>query len=123
LRWWGANTAAKSELRLERSIVPDLSVDAGKASSLSKWLPKNNAYYAALFTHPATQVTYNNFFGPESGSFTLQSNNGTTIVLSADDFGNTLPQTHYYLYLLYVYYDGSGNQCYANGPIGDFTTQ
>jgi hypothetical protein len=94
-----------------------------KASSLSKWLPKNNAYYAALFTHQATQVTYNNFFGPESGSFTLQSNNGTTIVLSADDFGNTLPQTHYYLYLLYVYYDGSGNQCYANGPIGDFTTQ
>jgi hypothetical protein len=109
--------------------VPDnLQVQVSdQASSLLTWLPNNgNYYYADLLTYTTPVVTESNFNGPQSSGFTLASNNGTTIQLQSGPFNQgtpVAPQTHYYVYLEYAYEDGTGNQCYAHGSIGDFTTQ
>ncbi len=109
--------------------VPDSSEIevADAANSLQTWLPASgNFYYAYLFTHPATQVDESNFNGPQSTGFTQYGPMTNLIELNSGPFytgGPIMPHTHYYVYLEYSYQDGSGNQCYANGPIGDFTTQ
>jgi hypothetical protein len=111
--------------------VPYIEVQ-DNANAYYTWLPGNgNYYYADLFTHPATQVTESNFHGPQSSGFTLVSTSygtiyGTnTMLLSSGGFGGgaIAPHTQYFVYLEYYYGDGSGNSCYANGPIGSFTTQ
>lgn len=100
-------------------------VDA--AGSYPVWLPASgNYYYADLFTHPATGVTESNFHGPQSTGFQVDPTTATRITLNSGSFtagGQIVAHTHYYVYLEYSYQDGSSNQCYANGPIGDFTTQ
>jgi hypothetical protein len=102
-------------------------VVSDRASSLSAWLPNSgNSYYADPLTQPWPFETESIFNGPQSVGFTLQSNNGSTIELSSGPFtggGTVTSRTHYYVYLEYAYNNDSGNQCYANGPIGDFTTQ